>query len=218
MHNTILLGTFMGLQSVPPSTRQPPKTTPPPNLRALSAGDAGGLASTRAKEPRGAVSPCHTACLPPEPTRNPGLSTAQPLEGGGSPSRGHGGSPAFFPADAGRQRGALTSQSRLAAAAFLGPFLPAVRGRDPRSSDIAAAGRGGSDAAARTGFARPALRAGAERGLLPPPLPPLPPPPPFSSQNSNATPAPVRLSVREEPLPSPSLRAAGDTGTPPTLL
>ncbi|KAM9388216.1 coiled-coil domain-containing protein 183-like [Phaethornis superciliosus] len=47
------------------------------------------------------------------------------------------------PGSAAGQGEALTSQSRLAAGGFLGPFLPAPRGRDPRSSDMAepAAGR-----------------------------------------------------------------------------
>lgn len=58
-----------------------------------------------------------------------------------------------------REKAALTSQSRFAAAAFLGPFLTAPRGRGPRSSDIA-----GAAAEARAGRAR----------LRPPARPPLP--------------------------------------------
>lgn len=94
----------MALQSVPPSARQPPKndtsTTPE---RPLCPGDAGGLAPTRARETRGAVSPWHTACPPARTHTHPGgFHGAAPAEGGASPSRRQGGSQAFFPAKTAR--------------------------------------------------------------------------------------------------------------------
>lgn len=80
--NTILLGTFMGLQSVPPSTRQPPKTTSPPNLSTLfpqEMREAWPLPGPR--NPEGPCPPRIRRVCPPQPTRNPGLSTAHPLGG-----------------------------------------------------------------------------------------------------------------------------------------
>lgn len=217
----------MALQSVPPSARQPPKTTPPPSLGALfpqGTQEAGPPAGPR--KPEGPCPPGTRRVCPPEPPRNPGISSGQPLRSAVAPPAVSTEAPGPFSQrrpPGSPERGALTSQSRLAtAAAFLGPFLPAARGRGPRSSDITAT-QGAGEAAAGARFARPALREGQsptsssssspssssssrpQAALLPN----------YRAMPVSAAPAPLGFFVRQQPLPPPSLRAAEDTPPPP---
>lgn len=159
----------MALQSVPPSARQPPKTTPPPSQGALfpqGTQEAGPPAGPR--KPEGRV-PRHTACLPARTPTQPGISSGQPLRrAGGSPSREHGGSRALLPAEAARQPGAGSTyipippghRSRLPGALPAGGAGP--RPAEQRHHGHARGGRGRG----RSPFCSARPEGGAEPDLL----------------------------------------------------